>query len=144
MMPHDFNQWLVKHNLREVFTTSAGDSLYVNMEKRFAVLKRFGEYGAQSFFLDDIMELKTYDDENQICEWSFYTSWRVLNRSTRFSTNEVYMNIRLKNQLVLRLQIFRGVNGNIKRDTPEHVNMFNYAYQLTQVVYNTAFGASQY
>lgn len=139
-MTNEFSNWLSQNGLTEAFTTNAGDTLYTNRDKKFGVLRKNGEYGVQSFYLDDIIDFKTYDDENLIAEWNYMTSWRVLERCTRFSTNEVYMNIRLKNQQVLKLQIFRGTNGNIKRDSNDHVNLFNYACQISQIIYNCATG----
>ena len=139
-MTNEFSNWLIQNGLSEAFTTNAGDTLYTNKAKKFGVLRKNGEYGVQSFYLDDIVEFKTYDDEKLIAEWNSMTSWRVLERSTRFSTNEVYMNIKLKNQQVLKLQIFRGTNGNIKRDSNDHINLFNYACQISQIIYNCANG----
>lgn len=141
-MTNEFLQWLAKYGLTAAFTTSAGDTLYTNREKKFGVLAKNGEYGVQSFYLDDIIAFKTFDDENLIAEWNCWTSWRVLGRSTRFSTNEVYMDITLKNQQVLRLQIFRGVSRNVDRDSNEHINLFNYACQISQYIYNCANGLS--
>ncbi|MBQ8038842.1 MAG: hypothetical protein IJ274_03055 [Lachnospiraceae bacterium] len=136
-MAADFSTWLAENGLVETFTTNAGDTLYTNMEKKFGVLKKNGESGVQSFYLDDVIEIKTFDDEHLVLEWnSCMTSWRVMERSTRFSTNEVYMDIRLQNQLVLRIQIFKGTKNNIKRQSNEHVNLLNYACQLSQIVYN--------
>ncbi len=137
---NDFSCWLAQHGLTEAFTTAAGDSLYVNREKFFGVIRKRGEYGAHSFYLDDIIEFKTYDDENLIVEWNTASSWRLSDRSTRFSTNEVYMKIRFKNQQVLKLQIFNSVRGNVKRDTNEHIALLNYACQISQIVYNCATG----
>ena len=138
-MANDFFSWLNENGLVEAFTTSAGDTLYVNNEKKFCVLRKHGEYNVQSFYFSDMVEFKTYDDEKLIAEWNCFTSsWRVCERSTRFSTNEVYMKIRLGNQLEIKLQIFRATNGNISRDTANHVNLFNYACQISQIVYNLA------
>ncbi len=136
-MANDFATWLVENGLKEAFTTSAGDTLYFNMTKRFGVLKKKDEMGVQSFYLDDIIEIQTYDDENLVFDWnSCMSAWRILPRNTRFSTNEVYMNIRLQNQLVLRLQIFRAAKKNVERKSNDHVNLLNYACQLSQIVYN--------
>ncbi len=136
-MANDFATWLVENGLKEAFTTSAGDTLYFNMTKRFGVLKKKDEMGVQSFYLDDIIEIQTYDDENLVLDWnSCMSAWRVMPRSTRFSTNEVYMNIRLQNQLVLRIQIFKAAKKNVERKSNDHVNLLNYACQLSQIVYN--------
>ena len=136
-MANDFAAWLEENGLKEVFTTSAGDTLYFNMTKRFGVLKKKNEMGVQSFYLDDIIEIQTYDDENLVLDWnSCMSAWRVMPRSTRFSTNEVYMNIRLQNQLVLRIQIFKAEKKNVERKSNDHVNLLNYACQLSQIVYN--------
>lgn len=136
-MANDFATWLEENGLKEVFTTSAGDTLYFNMTKRFGVLKKKNEMGVQSFYLDDIIEIQTYDDENLVLDWnSCMSAWRVMPRNTRFSTNEVYMNIRLQNQLVLRIQIFKAAKKNVERKSNDHVNLLNYACQLSQIVYN--------
>lgn len=139
-MMNDFTYWLAQNGLSEAFTTMAGDTFYVNREKGFGVLRKYGEYSVHSFCLNDIIEFKTYDDENLVVEWSCITPWRVMPRSTRFSTNEVYMKIRFRNQLVVRLQIFRGVNGNISRSSYEHMNLLNYACQISEYIYNCAIG----
>ncbi len=138
-MTNDFASWLSQNGLVEAFTTSAGDTLYVNNEKKFGVLRKYGEYNVQSFYFSDMVEFKTYDDENLIAEWNCCTtSWRIGERSTRFSTNEVYMEIRLRNQLVIKMQLFRAAKKNISRDTKDHINLFNYACQISQIVYNCA------
>ena len=136
-MTNDFSEWLNQNGLVEAFTTQAGDSLYTNLQKKFGVIRRAGEFGVQSFYLDDVVGFKVYDDENLVVEWDCMTTWRILPRSTRYSTNEVYMQIRLKNQYVFRLQIFRAVNRNVERDTNDHVSLYNYACQLAQIVYNS-------
>lgn len=136
MMNNEFANWLSQNGLVEAFTTGAGDTLYVNHEKRFGVLRKNGEYGVQSFYLDDVIEIRTYDDENLVVDWNRMSSWRVMNRSTRYSTNEVYMNVRMMNQLTLKIQIFHGVNGNIKRDSYDHVNLLNYACQVTHILFS--------
>lgn len=139
-MMNEFSQWLLQHGLTEAFTTAAGDSLYVNREKLFGVIRKRGEFGAHSFYLDDIVEFKTYDDENLIVEWNTASVWKLSDRSTRFSTNEVYMKIRFKNRQILKLQIFRATNGNIKRDTENHIALLNYACQISHIVYSYATG----
>lgn len=141
MISNEFANWLNQNGLVEAFTTGAGDTLFVNHEKRFGVLRKNGEYGIQSFYLDDIIEVRTYDDENLVVDWNRMSSWRVMERSTRFSTNEVYMNVRMSNQLTLKIQIFRGVNGNVKRNTNDHINLLNYACQLSHIVYSLACNA---
>lgn len=138
-MTNDFANWLYQNGLVEAFTTSAGDTLYVNQEKKFCVIRKYGEYNVQSFYFSDMVEFKTCDDEKTIAEWNCCTSsWRISERSTRFSTNEVYMEIRLRNQLVIKLQLFRATKGNISRNSINHVNLFNYACQISQIVYNFA------
>ena len=137
-MTNEFSNWLSQNGLTEAFTTPAGDTLYINKQKKFGVLKKSGEYGVVSFYLDDIIEFRTYDDEKLIAEWNALSTWRILERYTRFSTNEVYVKIKLKNQTVLKLQIFLGTNGNIDRDSIDHKNLFNYACQISQFVYNCA------
>lgn len=136
----DFSAWLEKYGLTETFTTHAGDGFYTNKAKKFGVLRKKGQQGVQSFYLDDIVAFQTYDDEKLIAEWEKMTSWRIMERATRHSTNEVYMDIRLKNQQVIRVQIFKGTEGNISRDSDTHVRLFNYACQLSRIVYNCALG----
>ena len=133
MMDH-FSVWLAQNGLTELFTTPAGDSMYINHKKQFGVIRKMGEYAAQSFYLDDIIECKTYDDEYMIAEWGIGMPWKLYERSTRYTTNQVYMNIRFKNSTVLKLQLFRGTNGNIKRDTNQHIDLLNYACRITQAV----------
>ncbi len=133
-MTNDFANWLVQNELTEAFTTAAGDSLFTNVKKLFGVIKKYGELGVHSFYLDDIIEVKTYDDEHLVVEWNRFSSWRMYPMSNRYSTNEIFMIIRLKDQTSLRLQFFRGTNGNIPRGTSGHADWINYAYQLTQRV----------
>ncbi len=139
-MNNDFLNWLAQNGLTTAFVTNAGDGFYTNKEKKFGVLRKNGEYGAHSFYFDDIIEIQTYDDEHLIVEWSKFSAWKVSQRSTRFSTNEVYMNIRLRNQTVLRMQIFKAKSSNISRNSSDHVNLFTYACQISQIVYNCANG----
>ena len=139
-MTKEFADWLNQYELKEAFTTQAGDTLFTNLEKKFGVLRKKGEYMVQSFYLDDIMSFKVYDDENLIVEWDYMSSMRALSRNTRFSTNEVYMDLVRRNQSVIRIQIFRAVNGNISRSSTEHVGLYNYACQIAQVVYNSITG----
>ena len=131
-MMDSFASWLEQNGLTVALTTSAGDTLYVNREKRFAVLSKFGEYGGQSFNFDDVLEFKTYDDEILVAEWMRMSSWRVAPKGTRFSTNEVYMKIRLNNYQEMKMQIFHATNGNIPRESYEHANLMNYAWQVSQ------------
>ncbi len=137
-MTNDFANWLAQNGLVEAFTTSAGDALYTNREMGFGVLKNLGDYSVHSFYLDDIIEFKTYDDEHIVAEWNCMSTWRVYPRSTSHSTNEVYMKIRFRNMLEVRLQIFRATHGNISRSSYDHVNLINYACQISQIVYNCA------
>ena len=139
-MMQEFSYWLARHGLVEVFTTSDGDSMYVNREKMFGVIRKRGEYAAHSFYLDDIIEFKTYDDENLIVEWSTTSPWNLRERSTRFTTNEVYMKIRFRNGQCIKLQIFRAYDGNIKRNTNEHIDLLNYACRISHIVFQCATG----
>ena len=134
MVNNEFSIWLKENGLIETITTSAGDSFYTNLEKHFGVIRKNGEYGVNSFYLDDVLEIRTYDDENLIMEWTCTSSSFWHQRSTRFSTNEVYMKIKLKNQLELKFQIFRATNGNISRNSNVHVDLFNYACQVSQLI----------
>lgn len=140
-MTNDFANWLAQNGLVEAFTTTAGDALFVNLQKRFGVLKKCNDYGAQSFYLDDIFSIQTKDDEHLVAEWNRMTGWRTGERSTRYSTNEVYIIIRFANQTQVKLQVFHGTKGNISRDTYDHANLYNYACQLTQILYSFATGA---
>ena len=135
-MHNDFSQWIEANNLSEVVTTQAGDSLYVNREKKYLVIKKAGSYNTQAFYLDDIIEFNTYDDEKLICNWIRDITGSTNQRSTSFSTNEDYMKIRLKNQTILRFQIFKAVNGNIERNSQSHVNLFSYACKISQAIYD--------
>lgn len=141
-MNNDFFGWLAENNLTEAFTTNAGDTLYVNVEKKFGVLKKLNVFALQSFYLDDIIEFKTYDDEHVICEWNCMGTWRFLERVDRYSTGEVYMKIVLRNSMVLRVSIYKAVNGKINRQSNDHINLFNYACGISQIVYNCATGRS--
>lgn len=135
-MTNEFANWLVENGLEELITTNAGDTLYINRDKKFGVLKKHGELNVNSFYLDDIVEIKTYDDEHPVAEWSCMSPLFAHERSTRHSANEVYMKIRMKNQSVLRLQIFRATKGNIPRDSNGHVNLIGYSVQVTRMVSN--------
>ncbi len=137
-MSNDFNIWLVENGLQEAFTTNAGDALYINLVKRFGVLKKSDNYNVQSFYLDDIAEFRTYDDKRLIADWSSLGSWKTYERSTRFSTNNVHMKIFLKNGQILNIQIFGTTQGKIVRASSDYVNLYNYAILLSQIVYNCA------
>ena len=143
MMTNDFANWLVQNGLVEAFTTTAGDALFVNPQKRFGVLKKCNDYGALSFYWDDVMSIQTKDDEHLVAEWNRMSGWRTNARNTRFSTNEVYINIRFSNHSEVKLQIFHGTKGNVSRDTFDHVNLYNYACQLTQILYGFITGSYQ-
>ena len=41
---NEFSKWLDENGLEELITTNAGDAVYVNREKKFAVLKKHGFY----------------------------------------------------------------------------------------------------
>lgn len=133
-----FTSWLAENGLSEVFTTPAGDSFYANTLKKFGVLRKLSENGVRSFYLDDIIDIQTFDDENQIAHWNYYNNMMVLPLSTRFSTNEVFIKITLRNQMVLKLQVFHGTRGNISRNTQEHIQMMNYACSLTRALSDLA------
>ena len=137
-MQENFNNWLIENNLSEVLTTNAGDTLYLNNEKRYLVLKKFGEYNTRAFYLDDIVEFNTYDDEKHVAYWIRGGSGGSKERSTSHSTNEVFMKIKLRDQSVVRLQIFKAKNKNIERDSQTHVNLFTYACQISQRIYDLA------
>lgn len=137
-MNNDFNNWLAENGLQVAFTTSAGDTLYTNMQKRFGVLKKADNYNVQSFYLDDIVEFRTYDDKRLIVDWGVYRAWKTYDMSTRYSTNNVYMKIFLRNGLILPVQIFCAANGNILRSSNDYINLYNYSILLSQIVYNCA------
>lgn len=139
-MMNSFMEWVEENGLSLVFTTAAGDSFYVNREKGFGVIKKVNDYGAHSFFLTDIAEIRTYDDEHLVAEWNSMASWRTEERSTRYSTNEMYMKISFRTRPGVRLQIFRATRGNIDRNTLDHMNLYNYACQLTQILSAAASG----
>ena len=142
-MTGEFSAWLAKYGLSESFTTPAGDAFYVNIPKKFGVLRKNGERGIQSFYLDDIVEFQTYDDENLVVEWGACYSWRMPERCTQYSTNEVYMKLRLKDGKTIRIQLFRATDYNILRTSPQHINLIEYARQISRVVYNCATAAQQ-
>lgn len=133
-MTVEFENWLAANGLSLVFTTSAGDTFFANEEKRFGLIQRSGEVGGNSFYLDDVTELTIRDDENTLIHWTAYAGWQTYPRSTRHSTNEVFMIIRLQNGMNMRLQVFRGTRGNVTRTSPDHVNLCNYACQLAQII----------
>ncbi len=139
-MTGDFQNWLAQNGLTPVFTTTAGDTLYVSYVQRFAFLQKYGTVGGQSFFLHDIVEVQTFDDENLMATWNRMMPFQVMPRSTSHSTNEVYMKIRLSNNQILKVQIFKAVHGNIERDSISHANLCNYACQLSHVWYNCVMG----
>ncbi|MBQ5883459.1 MAG: hypothetical protein IIW72_02925 [Clostridia bacterium] len=139
-MTQEFSNWLVQNGLTEAFTTHAGDAFYVNKEKNFGVLRKNGVYGVKSFYLDDIIEIKICDDEKLVVTWDRMNSWRVMERSTRFSTSAVIMKITLRSREVIKLQIFKATNGKIARNSNNHVNLLNYACQIAQIVCNCACG----
>ena len=134
-MSTDFNTWLAENGLALLFTTITGDSFYVNREKRFGVVRTVGTYSVQSFYLDDIIEIKTKDDEKLVYEWTTNTGWKIPQRSTSHSTNEVYMKLRMKNTGDIRLQIFKATGRNVERNTYEHANLINYACQISHAVF---------
>ncbi|MBR5135362.1 MAG: hypothetical protein IKV35_07165, partial [Clostridia bacterium] len=95
-------------------------------------------FGVQSFYLNDIIEFKTKDDEKTIAHYSGLGAVQFFPRATSHSTNEVYTEIRFRNQSVLKLQVFRATGDNISRATQNHVNLYNYACQLSQILYQYA------
>ena len=133
-MNNEFSKWLDENGLEELITTNAGDAVYVNREKKFAVLKKHGDTNAVSFYLEDVSEIKAYDDENLVAEWNRINPLSKRERSTRFSTNEAYVKIYLNNQDVLRVQIFRAKNGNIPRNSNGHINLVGYSIQVTRII----------
>lgn len=135
-MDHHFSQWLESNGLTTAFVTHAGDGFYTNKTKGHGVIRKKGEYGAQSFYLDDIIGFQVYDDENLVTEWNVGSSWRIMPRCTRHSTNEVYMKLFMKNHSVIKLQIFRATMGNIDRRSSNHVDLLNYSCQIAQIVYH--------
>ncbi len=141
-MTADFQKWLNENNLEHLFTTPAGDSFWANREKKFGVLQRNGEIGASSFYLDDIMEITTYDDENTLVHWSSISPWRVMPRQTIHSSYQFYTMIKLKNQLELRIQIYRSTDRNVVRNSDEFHNIANYALQISQCLYGCAYHAA--
>lgn len=136
-MTNEFMNWLAANGLSEVFTTHAGDVFYTNPQSKLGVILNRKTGNVQSFYLTDIIEIRTYDDENLVVEWNLATPFRVGRRSTRYSSNEVYMKIRLRSSLEIRLQVFKATGKNIKRDSPQHVNLFNYSTQISSIVYNS-------
>lgn len=136
-MEQAFNQWLESNGLVKVFTTNAGDTFYANKQKKFGVLRKNGSYYVDSFYFDEILEFRTYDDENLLTEWSLYLpNIRSLPKSNRHSTNEVYITFQLSNGRKLRLQVFKAVFSNISRDSQNHADLMNYAYQLSHIIYS--------
>ena len=135
-MTNDFSAWIAQNNLQEVFTTAAGDTLYVNRATKLGVLRKYGEARVHTFYLSDVTEFKTYDDEHLVTDWNRMTSWNILQRSTIYSSSEMYMLLRFSNQLVLKIQIFKATDRKIKRNSEYHISMFNYACRLSQVVFN--------
>lgn len=132
-MTQAFAAWLAEHGLAQVFITHAGDGFYANNEKKIGVLQRSGETGATSFYLNDVLEMELRDDENTLARWNTYAGWHTFPRSTRHSTNEVYLRFRLMNGVEYKMQIFRATHGNITRTSPEHINLCNYACQIAQI-----------
>ena len=137
-MEHHFSQWLESNDLTTAFVTHAGDGFYTNKAKGHGVIRKKGEYGIQSFYLDDIVGFQVYDDENLVTEWYVNSSWRIMPRCTHHSTSEVYMKLHMKNRSVLRLQIFRATRGNVNRNSSNHVDLMNYACQIAQIIYSFA------
>ena len=138
-MTNDFMNWLAMNGLSTAFVTSSGDALYANKLKGFGVIQKHGETGAHSFYFNDIVEIKTYDDENMVMEWNrSMMGWRMGERSTRHSSNEVTMTIRFMHSPVIKMRLFKAEGGNVERDSIEHVNLFNYACQITQIAINCA------
>lgn len=135
-MQNSFSEWLENNNLTEVFTTNAGDTVYANKEKRFAVIKKAGEYTTRAFYFDDVIGFDTKDDEKLISNWIRGISGGTNRRSTSHSTSEVYMEIKLKDNSKIKLQIFKAKGKNIERDSQTHVNLFVYACQVSQSFYD--------
>ncbi len=144
-MEQAFSKWLADNGLVKAFTTNAGDSFYVNREKKFGVIKNADNYSVQSFYLDDVMALIVNDDENLLVEWNtFMPALRYLPKSYRHSTSEIKMRIQLLNGMELRLQIFRADGySKVVRESQAHVALVNYAAQITQIFYNYIKGTKQ-
>lgn len=139
-MTGDFQHWLAQNGLTPVFTTSAGDTLYASYTQRFAFLQKYGMVGGQSFFLHDVVEVQTFDDENMVATWNRMMPFQMMPRSTSHSSNEVYMKIRLSNYQIIKVQIFKATHDNIERDSIAHANLYNYACQLSHVWYRCVMG----
>ncbi len=137
-MNADFSQWLQQNGLQEVFTTSVGDRFYVNTEKKFGVLKKQGEYGAYSFYLDDIVSFETYDDEILVEEWNRAGIWRAPERATHHSTCEVNLILGLKTGQKFKIRLFRAMGENVKRNSREHADLHYYARRIGYAIYTYA------
>lgn len=143
-MEQAFSKWLEDNGLVKVFTTNAGDSFYANREKKFGVIRNGAGYSVLSFYFEDILGIRTFDDENLLCEWSLYMpTLRYLPKSNSHSTNEINMRIQMSNGVEYRIQIFRATYGNIRRDSATHVDLVNYAAQITQLFHNHIRGIIQ-
>ncbi|MBR2724794.1 MAG: hypothetical protein IKB72_05095 [Ruminococcus sp.] len=135
-MEQAFSKWLDDNGLVKAFTTNAGDSFYVNREKKFGVVRNGAGYSVQSFYFEDVLGIRTYDDENLLCEWSLYMpTLRNMPKSNRYSTNEIKMRIQLDNGMELKIQIFRATHGNVVRESSTHVDLVNYAACITRLLY---------
>lgn len=140
-MNYDFHQWLQQNGLVELFTTNAGDSFYYNKDKGYGAIKTANPFNVQTFYLNDVMGFQTKDDEILVASWVQGSMFNTSPKGTRFSTNEVYMNVSFRSQMPIKLQIFRaGRGGNISRDKAEHWNLYNYACQLSQMVMSCVTG----
>ncbi len=139
-MLNEFRKWLDDNGLKEEFTTLYGDSFYTNRAKQFGVLRQKDVFEVKSFYLDDIIEIKAYDDENLVAEWNCISALRFSQRNTHHSTNEMYVKIRLRDQSVLKIQIFKAAGQNIQRHSDNHVRLYNYICQISRLLHNCAMG----
>ena len=131
-----FPEWLSQNGLSEVLTTGAGDTLYTNIPKLFGVLKKAGEHGVYSFYLDDIVGSRTYDDGFLVAEWYGDGVWHYFEKQTKHSTSEMYIQLLLKNNQILKLQLFKAAYRNLPRDSYDHLKLFDYACQMSGYIYD--------
>ena len=139
-MDNGFFQWLQQNQLKELFTTSAGDTFYYNKERGIGAIKTMNPFNVQSFNLNDVYGFETKDDEILVSSWNRNSFKMVAPKGTRYSTNEVYINITFMTRPPIKLQVFRAVSGNISRSTPNHWGLYNYACQLSQSLYDCIMG----
>lgn len=135
-MTNEFNAWLQQNNLVELFTTVAGDSFYYNKELGFGAVKNQNPFNVQTFYLNDVKGFETKDDEIRVAAWTQGGVWSTFPKGTRHSSNELYIYFTFGNQPRIKLQIFKAQNrNNISRSSTEHWRMYNYACQLSQLLF---------